>query len=65
MGIFDRKQIRKFNGKKYVYDRMTRSGKKGKKTLENIARAGVKNKAIKGYRIVKGKKNTYYLYIRP
>ena len=56
----------KFDGKWYVYDRYTKRGKAGKENLHNIGKAGVKNKAIKGFRIVKSpySEKTYFLFIR-
>jgi len=59
---------KKINGKTYVYDRYTRRGIKGKKSLQDIGRTGVKTGAIRNYRVVqsprKNDKRTWFLYIR-
>jgi len=57
---------RKFGNKWYVYDRYSKRGVKGKKSLQRIGRAGVKNRAIKGYRVVPSRsaRGTYFLYVR-
>lgn len=57
----------KFNGKWYVYDRYSERGKTGANNLRKIGKAGVKNKVIKGYRVIQSpySKKLYFLFIRP
>ena len=56
----------KFNNKWYVYDRYSKRGKAGATNLRKIGKAGVKNKAIKGYRVVKSpySKKTNFLFVK-
>ena len=50
----------KRNGKWYRYDRYSKRGKPGKKSLQKIGNFGKKRGAIKGYRIIQGVPKKYY-----